>query len=90
MEEMYKYSKTNIPYHEKDKLHTEIAELKKLKNFLYEEQKRNKEEKYKFINQVVEFNNETHGLKEYIRDNCGYGGQIWYERKEKKIAMLKN
>ena len=45
MEEMYKYSKTNIPYHEKDKLHTEIAELKKLKNFLYEEQKRNKEEK---------------------------------------------
>lgn len=87
MTRLYNDAKAIMSQEEKNKLHLEIQELKKLKNILYEEQEKNKADRENFMNQVRIFNNETHTLKEFIRDNCGHGGQVWYNRIEAKKAM---
>ena len=89
MSVMYESSKMCRSQQEKDNVHSELAELKKLKNILYEEQKKSIEERKKFMSMVLDFNSETRALKEYIRDNCGYGGRVWYERKTTQIAPPK-
>ena len=87
MSSLYDTAKTASSQNEKDRIHLEIAELKKLKKILYEEQEKNKSDKENFMTQVREFNNETHALKEFIRDNCGKGGLVWYQRIEARKAL---
>lgn len=81
MNELYTKTKSNVPYAEKKKIFDELTELKKLKNMLYDDVKNSKQEYKNFMDKVLSFNNETHALKLYIRDNCGDYGRIWYENK---------
>ena len=87
MNELYAKAKdTNLPYDERQKYFQELADLKKVKSVLYDTQKAQQVEKEKFLQKVRDFNNQTHDLKLFIRDNTGRGGQLWYERLEARIA----
>lgn len=82
---LYTSTKNRISSEEKEKIHLEIQELKQLKQALYADVNNNISERDNFLLKVKQFNNETHKLKLYIRDNCGDGGRIWYERLEERI-----
>ena len=42
------------------------------------------EDKNNHLEKVRAFNHEVHNLNEYIRDNCGPGGHIWYMRLQER------
>lgn len=88
MNRLYNQTKDKtIPYAKRESIHQELASLKKLKTYLFEQLKDNKKERDNFLEKVHSFNNETHALKVFIRDNCGEGGKIWYDRLEERIAQ---
>lgn len=80
MQYMFEKTKERIPQNERKKIHEELAQLKLLKTKMYSTIEGQQQEKNTFQQQVRQFNNNTHYIKEYIRDNCGRGGAIWYQR----------
>ncbi len=86
MNRMYEQTKTNISRQEKEKIHSELAYLKKLKETLYEELNLQINERQNFLDKVRKFNNATHDLKLYIRDNCPGGIEWFYYREERKAT----
>lgn len=85
MSELYNKTKTQIRYDEKQKIFDELSELKKLKVLMYNDVENSKQDYKDFMDKLLSFNHETHSLKIYIRDNCGHGGRVWYERKQKNV-----
>lgn len=65
----------------------ELKQYKMLKNNLYENINNYKSSSYELSKTRDLFNQYTHNLKIYIRDNCGKGGKIWYEKLERRIAL---
>ena len=63
-----------------------FLDLEETKKVISEDIKKKKHELYEFKKDVQDFNEYTKNLKEYIRDNCGNGGRMWYERLESRIA----
>ncbi len=51
---------------------------------LYDEIKILSTQKNEFLTDLRELNNRTRQLKESIRDRCGNGGRLWYNRLERR------
>lgn len=64
----------------------ELISLEETKKLILKEIKNDKQKLYEFNVRVQEFNEITRELKEFIRDNCGNGGRIWYDRLEQRNA----
>lgn len=77
-------------YSERTEIAKQLAELKNLKSNLYETVERLKVEKDEFSRKVKAFNAETHDLKIFIRDHCGRGGEVWYERLEERSSSYRD
>lgn len=84
MANLYASIPKEVFYSKRDKIHKNIGGLKFFKQTLYSERNTLFEEKNRFMLKREQFNNETHDLKIYIRDNCGKGGYLWYQHKEGK------
>ena len=90
MNDLYNTIKTTkMSYDEKNLKNEELQQLKTIKIGIYADIDDRKEEQQKLINTRKEFNIYTHSLKEFIRDNCGKGGRMWYERLENRIKNKK-
>lgn len=64
-----------------------IEELKmvhELRKNVFADRDKVKEQREGFLDEVRRLNNQTRGLKELIRDRCGYKGREWYNRLETK------
>lgn len=81
MREMWESIPTFVCNSQREKIHMELKELKAGKQILKLDIQNSKNECDAFLQKVRLFNNETHDLKLFIRDNCGHGGRVWYERK---------
>lgn len=81
MNEKYNAIQKVVLNSQRQPFYNELAELKQLKHILYDDLNNSKKELKNFNERVLQFNYETHELKEYIGHNCGKGGKIWYERK---------
>lgn len=82
MQEKYATIQKIVLNSQRQPLYGELSQLKQLKQMLYEDLNNSKNELKSFTERVLQFNHETHDLKEYIGHNCGEGGKIWYERKQ--------
>lgn len=71
-------------YAQRAEIAEQLAGLKDLKSHLYLSIDNAKKEQEKFLSNVMAFNAETHDLKIFIRNNCGRGGEVWYERLEER------
>ncbi len=81
MHEMWNSISSYSSKTEKKMIHQELKQLKAGKQILKQDIENAKNEREAFLDKVLQFNNETHNLKLFIRDNCGHGGRVWYERK---------
>lgn len=68
------------------KEYEDFLDLEENKKVFLKDIKKKKHELSKFQIDIQEFNEYTRNLKEFIRDNCGNGGRIWYDRLESRIA----
>ena len=71
----------------KQDIHATIAELKlvnELRKSLFEDRDNVKQQLNELLEKVQQLNNRTKELKELIKNRCGKGGQLWYQRLEAK------
>ena len=87
MDNLYAKTKNkDIPYSERQECYNTLSQLKIVKSYMYDRQNEQIKEREKLLEKVRAFNNETHDLKLFIRDNCGNGGRVWYDRLEERTA----
>lgn len=91
MEAVYRQTKApGLSKFERDKLHTQLADLKQLKKALVESVNTKTTEVNRFREKVRQLNQATHDLKCAIRDRCGWRGTEWYSRLEARTRASSN
>ncbi len=84
MNELYQSSKlAGITLEEKNRIHSELQDLKKLKLSLKEDIYQLNDKIESYSQELKRFNHTTHNLKIKIRDNCGFRGLNWYNDRER-------
>ena len=71
-------------YEERQMLLEEVFLLKEFRGLAIEDIKKVRAQREKLKSEVGLFNSRTAELKIAIRDRCGEGGKIWYDRLEKR------
>lgn len=74
---------------ERETITNEIQEIKDFRHKLFSERDELVAQKENFLSEVRKFNNQTHMLKERIRDNTGQKGRDWYSRLESRKQLRK-
>jgi len=83
MEEIYSQTKApGLSRLDREKLHSELAELKQVKESLFETAGTISKQVGHFRTEVRRLNEKTRGLKRTIRDRCGSRGAEWCKRLE--------
>lgn len=67
---------------EKQEVRAALHKLQELRKALFEERGRTRGNNAELAAQLKQLNHNTHLLKLQIRDNCGHGGLIWFQRLE--------
>jgi len=71
---------------ERVNIQKEIDDLFELRKALFPDKDKVKQERDHLLEEVKKLNQQTHNLKEAIRDRCGYGGRLWYAKLERRKA----
>jgi hypothetical protein len=72
---------------EKREARQALRQLNGLRRELFDERTATAEANEGLLGQVRTLNHNTHALKLQIRNNCGYGGRVWFERREKRKQL---